>query len=144
MNKLSGVSISVISDLESAKSIPRIETLIRLGLTLCDELDEIFLLMLERLDFIGKKEDKPLHKRLQLIKLLQSIGCENGNIYEILNFIHFKRLYQNGPIQGFEEEEAELVESSIKNLQNKMSKLKGKIKEEKEMFSKLNEVLKDK
>ncbi len=47
LNKLSGVSIAVIADLENAKSMPRIETLIRLGLALDIKSNTIFSVMLD-------------------------------------------------------------------------------------------------
>ena len=116
-----------------------LETLIRLGLTLCDELDEIFLVMLERLDYIESKKEKPFSKRVQLIKLLQGIGCSNDNIYEILNFIHFKSLFQQGAIKGYEEKEARVFESAMKDSKRRRAESKKHRKETMEALKKLQE-----
>ena len=125
LNKLSGVSISVINDLENGNSIPRIETLIRLGLALSKDLDEVFMLLLEEGEI---KKQTPITKRLQLIKLLQGIGCSQENIYEVLNFIHFKSLFNNGLLQGFDEKEAEIIETSVKDIKEQAASIKNKMK----------------
>jgi len=83
--KLSGVSTSVIVDLEQKKSLPRIETLIRLSLALApDDIDNMFKQMLE-----NPNSDEPTTAEELLPRLLVNLGLINDHVLDAQNYIKY-------------------------------------------------------
>lgn len=83
--KLSGVSTSVIVDLEQKKSLPRIETLIRLSLALApDDIDNMFKQMLE-----NPNSDEPTSAEDLLPRLLVNLGLTNNYVLDAQNYIKY-------------------------------------------------------
>jgi len=84
LNELSGVSTAVISDLENKKSMPRIETIIRLALALgITDMDEVFSETL--LENKRTKKDAWATIRQDLIDL----NYTNAQIHQISHYMKF-------------------------------------------------------
>ncbi len=80
----SKVSLAVINDLEKARSMPRIETLIRLGLALEIDFNEVFkALVLPEIKSI--KKDGTTDIAMDIAKY----GYDKNQILEILDFIKY-------------------------------------------------------
>jgi len=86
LNKSSGVSTSVIADfLKDGKSMPRIETLIRLSLTIApDDIDNMFRLMFEKAD-----SNTPATSEQLLRRVLMDLGLEHNDIIDVRRYIKY-------------------------------------------------------
>lgn len=90
LHRLSGVSTAVISDIENGKSMPRVELLIRLALSMGVSLNELFN------SFIPQDYQVPTAKEQTqtLSSMLQKTGLTKPEVKEVLEFIEFKKSRQ--------------------------------------------------
>lgn len=86
LSELSGVSVSVIADfLKDGKSMPRIETLMRLSLTIApDDIDNMFRLMFENPDANMTATTQQLLQRI-----LMDLGLEHNDIIDVRRYIKY-------------------------------------------------------
>lgn len=86
LTKLSGVSTSVIADfLKDGKSMPRIETLIRLSFAIApDDIDNMFRLMFEKPDSNTTATAEQLLRRT-----LMDLGLEHNDIIDARRYIRY-------------------------------------------------------
>ena len=78
------VSLAVINDLEKARSMPRVETLIRLGLALEVGFNNVFRAMILE-DFVDIEEDNSSNLAMDISKY----GYDKNEVSEIMDFIKF-------------------------------------------------------
>lgn len=90
LSHLSNVSNAVISDIENGKSMPRVELLVRLALTMEISLSELFA------NFVSQSYTvKPVKEQEQtLSSMLQMTGLTKIEVKEVLEFIEFKKSRQ--------------------------------------------------
>lgn len=97
LNTLSGVSVAVISDLENAKGMPRIETIIRLALALgIKDMNEVFSMTLLDNSNIAINEEALLRQ------YLSKTGFNNSEIRQIQYYINFMKYMQNAPSSPYD------------------------------------------
>ena len=82
VNERSRVSLAVINDLEKARSMPRVETLIRLGLALEIDFNEVFKALI--LQDVVSKDNKA-----NLAMDLSKYGYDKNQVSEIMDFIKY-------------------------------------------------------
>ena len=92
LNKITGVSIGVISDLENAKSMPRIETLIKLAEALEISLSSIFENMkpaTQKTPNHSKIIPDDMNKYDKISTLLAGLSYTKEEIADIISYIKF-------------------------------------------------------
>lgn len=92
LNKITGVSIGVISDLENAKSMPRIETLIKLAEALEISLSLIFENMkpaTQKTSNSSKIIPDDMNKYDKISTLLAGLSYAKEEITDIISYIKF-------------------------------------------------------
>lgn len=90
--KRTKISISVQSDLETGKRMPRIETLIKLMIALNIPLDSFFGSELISSNFDKKSESDKLPEEKSLRIQLSKMGYSNIEVKEILLFLKYIRI----------------------------------------------------
>ncbi|MCM1264880.1 MAG: helix-turn-helix transcriptional regulator [Candidatus Gastranaerophilales bacterium] len=85
LNERSRVSLAVINDLEKARSMPRVETLIRLGLALEVGYNEVFSALILQ----DETHTKSLPKETRLAMDLAKYGYDKNQVFEIMSYIEF-------------------------------------------------------
>lgn len=108
--ELSGVSTSVIADfLKDGKSMPRIETLIRLSLVIApDDIDNMFRLMFENPD-----SNTPTTAEQLLKRYLMDLGLEHNDIIDARRYIAYLRFCADERKQRRQEREQREKENKI-------------------------------
>ena len=97
LNTLSGVSVAVISDLENAKGMPRIETIIRLALALgINDMNEVFSMTLLDDNKTAVTDEAILRQ------YLSQTGFNNSEIRQIQYYINFVKYMQNAPSSPYD------------------------------------------
>ena len=92
LNKITGVSIGVISDLENAKSMPRIETIIKLAEALEISLSLIFENMkpaTQKISNHSKIIPDDMNKYDKISTLLAGLSYTKEEIADIISYIKF-------------------------------------------------------
>ena len=92
LNKITGVSIGVISDLENAKSMPRIETIIKLAEALEISLSLIFENMkpaTQKISNHSKIIPDDMNKYDKISTLLAGLSYAKEEITDIISYIKF-------------------------------------------------------
>lgn len=92
LNKITGVSIGVISDLENAKSMPRVETLIKLAEALEISLSLIFENMkpaTQKISNSSKIIPDDMNKYDKISTLLAGLSYAKEEITDIISYIKF-------------------------------------------------------
>lgn len=92
LNKITGVSIGVISDLENAKSMPRVETLIKLAEALEISLSLIFENMkpaAQKISNSSKIIPDDMNKYDKISTLLAGLSYAKEEITDIISYIKF-------------------------------------------------------
>lgn len=92
LNKITGVSIGVISDLENAKSMPRIETIIKLAEALEISLSLIFENMkpaTQKISNHSKIIPDDINKYDKISTLLAGLSYTKEDITDIISYIKF-------------------------------------------------------
>lgn len=92
LNKITGVSIGVISDLENAKSMPRIETIIKLAEALEISLSLIFENMkpaTQKISNHSKIIPDDINKYDKISTLLAGLSYTKEEIADIISYIKF-------------------------------------------------------
>ena len=90
LNNLSSVSLAVIADLENGKSMPRVETLIRLAIALKINVNDIFETMKCDTNNALMKPIKAKSSRdSELASAIAGFGYEKNMVNEIMDFISF-------------------------------------------------------
>ena len=92
LNKITGVSIGVISDLENAKSMPRVETLIKLAEALEISLSLIFENMkpaTQKTSNSSKIIPDDMNKYDKICTLLAGLSYAKEEITDIISYIKF-------------------------------------------------------
>ena len=92
LNKITGVSIGVISDLENAKSMPRVETLIKLAEALEISLSLIFENMKPATQKTSNKSKiipDDMNKYDKISTLLAGLSYAKEDITDIISYIKF-------------------------------------------------------
>ncbi|MBR1425341.1 helix-turn-helix transcriptional regulator [bacterium] len=86
LNERSMVSLAVINDLEKARSMPRVETLIRLGLALGINVNDVFkALLLPDLTINSYNKGS----KTELATDLAKYGYDKNEVSDILNYIKY-------------------------------------------------------
>lgn len=88
VNERSRVSLAVINDLEKARSMPRVETLIRLALALEIDFNEVFEKM-KILEMTVKNKTTNKNEKIDLALDISKYGYDKNQISEIMDFIKF-------------------------------------------------------
>lgn len=88
VNERSKVSLAVINDLEKARSMPRVETLIRLGLALEMDFNEVFKALILP-DIISINANSNEDKKTNLAMDISKYGYDKNQVSEIMDFIKF-------------------------------------------------------
>jgi len=88
VNERSRVSLAVINDLEKARSMPRVETLIRLGLALEIDFNEVFKALILP-DVISTDVNSKENKKTNLAMDLSKYGYDKNQASEIMEFIKY-------------------------------------------------------
>lgn len=92
LNERSKVSLAVINDLEKVRSMPRVETLIRLGLALELDFNEVFKALVVE-DFTtansNTKTNTQRNARTNLAMDMSKYGYDKNQISEIMEFIKY-------------------------------------------------------
>lgn len=92
LNKITGVSIGVISDLENAKSMPRVETIIKLAEALEISLSSIFENMKPATQKTSNKSKiipDDMNKYDKISTLLAGLSYAKEEITDIISYIKF-------------------------------------------------------
>lgn len=99
LNKITGVSIGVISDLENAKSMPRVETLIKLAEALEISLSLIFENMKPATQKTSNKSKiipDDMNKYDKISTLLAGLSYTKEEITDIISYIKFTDYKKQG------------------------------------------------
>lgn len=88
VNERSKVSLAVINDLEKARSMPRVETLIRLGLALEIDFNEVFRALILS-DKISTDINFYKVNKTDLAMDIARYGYDKNQVSEIIDFIKF-------------------------------------------------------
>lgn len=90
LNHKSLVSLAVINDLEKVRSMPRVETLIRLSLSLGISFNDLFRKMIiPEYDLVDYKSTSNLENKQDLATSIASFGYNKDQVAEIMDFIKF-------------------------------------------------------
>ena len=86
LNKLSHVSLAVIADLENGKSMPRVETLIRLACAMGIDINEIF----EEMKCVPSRAVNNIpSSKASLASSIAGFGYDKNMVNEIMDFISY-------------------------------------------------------
>lgn len=88
VNERSRVSLAVINDLEKARSMPRVETLIRLGLALEIDFNEVFKALVLQ-DVVSTDTNTSKDNKTNLAMDLSKYGYDKNQVSEIMDFIKY-------------------------------------------------------
>lgn len=88
INERSRVSLAVINDLEKARSMPRVETLIRLGLALEIDFNEVFKALILQ-DVVNTDTNANKDNKTNLAMDLSKYGYDKNQVSEIMDFIKY-------------------------------------------------------
>ena len=87
VNERSKVSLAVINDLEKARSMPRVETLIRLALALEIDFNEVFKALI--LPDVITDTNSNENKKTDLAMDISKYGYDKNQVSEIMDFIKY-------------------------------------------------------
>lgn len=89
LNKLSHVSLAVIADLENGKSMPRVETLIRLSLAMGINPNETFEMMKIKTLPLFTDSNTKVKSEAELASTIAGFGYSKDMVNEIMEYIDF-------------------------------------------------------
>ena len=89
LNRLSGVSTAVISDLENCKALPSIEIIVKLAFALDIEFENLIYAFAKGNTNIKFAESKPIDEMAELRSILYRKGLSSPQIADVVMFIKF-------------------------------------------------------
>ena len=92
LNARSHVSLAVINDVERVRSMPRVETLIRLALSLGSNVNELLETLKLPITQNFNEQEKAYNK---VANLLATLGYDKYEVEDVLNFLDFLECKRN-------------------------------------------------